>query len=46
MKEHSAVQSHLSFIVDSFGIVKKENEFWTESLKKEYDIREKQKGTP
>lgn len=46
MKEHSAVQSHLSFIVDSFGIVKKENEFWAERLKKEYDIRKKQKGTP
>ena len=46
MKEHSAVQTHLYFIFNSFDVVKKDNEFWTERLKKEYDIREKQKGTP
>ena len=46
MKGHSAVQIHLYFIFNSFDVVKKGNEFWTERLEKEYDIREKQKGTP
>ena len=46
MKEHSAVQSHLYFIFNSSDLVNKNNKFWTERLKKEYDIRERQKGTP
>ena len=37
MKEHSAVQTHLYFIFNSFYVVKKDNEFWTERLEKEYD---------
>ncbi len=46
MKEHSIVQSYLYFIFNSFEVVKKDNEFWTKRLNKEYNIREQQKGTP
>ena len=46
MKKISAVQSHLCYIFNRYDVVKKYNEFWTERLGKEYNIREKQKDTP
>ena len=46
MKKLSVVHSHILYIFNSSRIVKKDNEYWTERLGKEYNIREKQKGTP
>ena len=46
MKEHSAVQLHLFCIFNGSEIIKEDNKFWSERLKREYNIREKQKGTP
>lgn len=46
MVGYNTVQSHLFCIFSGSDVVKKENEFQTERLGNEYNIREKQKGTP